>query len=223
MIRMESESESGEEEKSDDVVVIVEQGPATNSKSQSRPVKGESRPATIKYDNRAPADEDLEIKEWPAVSDEDVDEPIVQRVVEEVANREDGQQADIESPITKLDFTMSAPVGPSVEILANMPPPPPPCSPPFIPPPPPSTPAVTIQPPTPHTSQDLPLALPARLLEVPAEPDTSTSKGKKRSRSPSPSGSSEPRRSPRLRSPSPLPSHYTQVEDAPKKKKPKKN
>ena len=36
MIRMESESESGEEEKSDDVVVIVEQGPATNSKSQSR-------------------------------------------------------------------------------------------------------------------------------------------------------------------------------------------
>ena len=38
MIRMESESESGEEKKSDDVVVIVEQGPATNSKSQSRPV-----------------------------------------------------------------------------------------------------------------------------------------------------------------------------------------
>ena len=36
MIRVESESESGEEEKSDDVVVIVEQGPATNSKSQSR-------------------------------------------------------------------------------------------------------------------------------------------------------------------------------------------
>ena len=82
-----------------------------------------SSPATVKYDNRPPADEDLdEIKEWPAVSDEDVDEPIVQRVVEEVANREDGRQANIESPITKLDFTMSAPVGPSVEIPANMPP-----------------------------------------------------------------------------------------------------
>ena len=73
MIRMESESESGEEEKSDNVVVIVEQGPATKSKSQSRPVKGESRPATFKYDNRAPANEDLdEIKECPAMSDEDV-------------------------------------------------------------------------------------------------------------------------------------------------------
>ena len=108
------------------------------------------RPATIKYDNRAPADEDLdEIEEWPAMSDEDVDEQIIQPVVEEVANRR-----------------WSASVGPSVDILANMLPPPPPCSPPFIPPPPPSTPAVTIQPPTPHTSQDLPLALLARLLEV---------------------------------------------------------
>ena len=76
MIRMESESESGEEEKSDDVVVIVEQGPATNSKSQLRPVKGELWPATVKYDNCAPADEDLdEIEEWPAISDEDVDRP----------------------------------------------------------------------------------------------------------------------------------------------------
>ena len=86
-------------------------------------MKGELRPANFKYDNSAPADEDLdEIEEWPAMSDKDVDEPIVQPVVE-VVNREDGRQANIESPITQLDFTMSAPVGPSVDILANMPPP----------------------------------------------------------------------------------------------------
>ena len=92
MIRMESESESSEEGESDDVVVIVEQGPATKLKSQSRPVKGESRPANVKYDYSAPAEEDLdEIEEWPAKSDQDVNELIVEPVVQEVVNREDGQ------------------------------------------------------------------------------------------------------------------------------------
>jgi hypothetical protein len=87
------------------------------------------------------------------------------------------------------------------------PPPPPISSPPPLPP------AVTLQPPTPLTSQEGVTAEPAKLLDVPAtgvqDPDGTSSDDapKGHSRSASQEGS-EPRRSPRLhsRSPSPLPS-----------------
>ena len=225
----------------------VEDGkkPVNESKSQSRPATIEDvvvgreyreyrpprvrfvdpEPAKVIYVDTSPAKEDTdEIEDWPPLASEQEDNaPVDQPVVVEREVEKEGRPADTESPITQLDFTMSAPVGPSVDIPANMPPPPPPSSPPIDPPPPPSTPAVTIEPPTPHTSQDVPLVLPAALLEVPAAPDSSISNAKKRSRSPSPSGSSEPRRSPRIRSASPLPLRYTQVAEEPAKKKVKKN
>jgi hypothetical protein len=95
--------------------------------------------------------------------------------------------------------------GKATTASSSMPPPPPP---------PPPHPAVTLQPPTPQTSQEEVVQM--TLLEVPVdvahesasttateEPDLRRSP---RHRSPSPLPSTEPRRSPRLRSPSPLPS-----------------
>lgn len=69
--------------------------------------------------------------------------------------------------------------------------------------PPPPTPIVTVQPPTPHTSQDAPTSL-LEVPNVPQQPGKISSQPKSRSRSNSEVGS-EPRRSPRLRSKSPSP------------------
>jgi hypothetical protein len=108
-------------------------------------------------------------------------------------------------------------------VSTNMPPPPSPLSPPtggsdHAPSPPPPTPAVTLQPPTPLTSQEDKVAESTTLLDVPNTsladqrpdpgtqlPDVSQSKSaKSRARSTS-VAMTEPRRSPRLRSQSPLP------------------
>jgi hypothetical protein len=159
-------------------------------------------------------DEELVIND----QDDDIDEVTMPSVEEERISANSARavtQLDFSAPATGLEVREHS-IG-VTDLPADMPPPPQPTSPP--PPthsPPPLTPAVTLQPPTPYTSQEGAAAEPSTLLNVPAndtqDPNIQDPDGISPDapighwRSASHAGS-EPRRSPRLqsRSPSPLP------------------
>jgi hypothetical protein len=159
-------------------------------------------------------DEELVIND----QDDDIDEVTMPPVEEEHISANSARavtQLDFSAPATGLEVREHS-IG-VADLPADMPPPPQPTSPPPpTPSPPPLTPAVTLQPPTPYTSQEGAAAEPSTLLNVPAndiqDPDIQDPDGISSDapighwRSASHAGS-EPRRSPRIqsRSPSPLP------------------